>query len=101
LAYEVVYCSDCMKPIKSVPAWLSDVRVRFTCEGCRQKHPKAVAGYDTISAGRAVKDDDVIEDVDLLVVATDDEASEDADSDADTDVLIEPDVAFDEAPEEP
>jgi hypothetical protein len=93
LVYEVVYCSECQKPVKSVPSWLSDVKVRFTCESCRQKHPKAAAGYDADIALRAARDEDVIEDADILVVADDEEAAEDG--------AIEPVVEFDEVPEEP
>ena len=46
MIYEVVYCSDCKKPVKSVPSWLASVNVRFTCESCRQKHPRGVVGFD-------------------------------------------------------
>ena len=83
-----------MKPIKSVPAWLSDVKVRFTCETCRQKHPKAVAGYETVVASRALREDDALEDGDIMVVGAD----EDAD---DEDAIIEPSAAFEDVPEEP
>ena len=50
---EVVYCSDCKKPVKSVPSWLAGVNVRFTCESCRQKHPRGVPGLEPTIAGRA------------------------------------------------
>lgn len=94
MVYEVVYCNDCMKPVKSVPAWLSDVKVRFTCETCRQKHPKAVAGYEAIATVRTSRDEDAIDDPDLLVGAADDEeAAEDG--------VLDPDVALDEVPDEP
>lgn len=33
-------CSECQKPIPAIPQWLSDVKVRFQCEECRQKHPR-------------------------------------------------------------
>lgn len=94
MVYEVVYCNECMKPIKSIPTWLSDVKVRFTCEACRQKHPKAAAGYETVGASRAAREDEVIEDPDLLGAAADDEDSAD-------DSMIDPDVPLDETPDEP
>ena len=50
---EVVYCSDCKKPVKSVPSWLAGVNVRFTCESCRQKHPRGMPGLEPTIAGRA------------------------------------------------
>jgi len=59
LIYEVVYCSDCKKPIKSVPSWLSDVNVRFTCETCRQKHPRGVLGFDANVVPRSGIDPDL------------------------------------------
>ncbi|HEY3329937.1 MAG TPA: hypothetical protein VGK19_07960 [Capsulimonadaceae bacterium] len=92
MVYEVVFCNDCQKPIKAVPAWLSDVKVRFTCETCRQKHPKALAGYDTALQARVSKDDDAVDDPDLLAVAGDDEP---VDED-----LVEADQVFDEIVEE-
>jgi hypothetical protein len=59
LIYEVVYCSDCKKPIKSVPSWLADVNVRFSCETCRQKHPRGVLGFDSSAVARSGIDPDL------------------------------------------
>ena len=36
-----VRCSECGKPVPTIPQWLSDVKVRFQCEECRQRHPRA------------------------------------------------------------
>ena len=46
MVYEVVHCSECGKPIKTAPVWLADVKVRFSCDSCRQKHPKPFAALD-------------------------------------------------------
>ena len=59
MIYEVVYCSDCKKPIKSVPTWLATVNVRFTCETCRQKHPRGVLGFDSGPGPRVPGDPDL------------------------------------------
>ena len=88
MVYEVVFCNECHKPVKSVPTWLNDVKVRFTCETCRQKHPKALAGYDTALPTRASKDEDAVDDPDLLVAAGEDEPAEED--------LLEADAAFEE-----
>jgi len=86
LIYDVVYCSDCKKPIRSVPVWLAGVNVRFTCESCRQKHPRGVLGFDSGPTPRVGGDPDA-EDVlavpgelvsDEEVIDEDAEASEDA-----------------------
>jgi hypothetical protein len=75
LAYEVVHCSECGKPIKSAPLWLHDVKVEFTCESCRQKHPKPVAGYDPIPAApkATIYSDDDTETPDGVEVVDDDD----------------------------
>ena len=64
MVYETVYCSECSKPVKAVPSWLADVKVRFSCETCRQKHPKAYAPIE-LAGVRPIKseDDDVIGDL--------------------------------------
>ena len=33
-------CSECVKPMGSVPSWLAGAKVKFQCEECRQKHPR-------------------------------------------------------------
>ena len=35
-----VRCSECGKPVSSIPLWLADAKVNFQCEECRQKHPR-------------------------------------------------------------
>lgn len=37
-----VRCSDCDKPISSIPNWLSGAKVKFQCEECRQRHPRPI-----------------------------------------------------------
>ncbi len=66
MVYEVVHCSECGKPIKSAPSWMADVAVRFSCDTCRQKHPRPFVGLDTPSpaAIRGVDDEDEVEGVD-------------------------------------
>ena len=58
MVYETVYCSECSKPVKAVPSWLADVKVRFSCETCRQKHPKAYAPVELAGVMPAKSDDD-------------------------------------------
>jgi hypothetical protein len=57
--YEVVYCADCKKPLKSVPSWLAGVNVRFSCDSCRQRHPRTPVGYDAPAATREFAGDDI------------------------------------------
>ncbi|NUL82374.1 MAG: hypothetical protein HUU60_06575 [Armatimonadetes bacterium] len=33
-------CAECGSTISKVPAWLSDVKVTFVCETCRNRHPR-------------------------------------------------------------
>lgn len=86
MIYEVVYCSDCKKPIKSVPSWLADVNVRFSCESCRQKHPRGVVGFDGAPsvrvAGAELDGEEVLADPGELVV--------------EEEVLDDPDIESDE-----
>lgn len=58
MVYETVYCCECEKPVKAVPAWLAGVKVRFSCEACRQKHPKAYAPVDLVGVRVAKSEDD-------------------------------------------
>lgn len=58
MVYETVYCSECEKPVKAVPAWLAGVKVRFSCESCRQKHPKAYAPVDLVGVRVAKTEED-------------------------------------------
>jgi hypothetical protein len=90
--YEVVYCSDCKKPIKSAPSWLATVNVRFTCESCRQRHPRGVLGLDPPAGARVVADADADHE-DVLVepgeIVVEDEVSLD-EVEADPDAVDEP-----------
>ena len=40
---EEAHCSECNKPIPAIPNWYAQVRVKFTCDDCRQKSPRLVA----------------------------------------------------------
>jgi hypothetical protein len=80
--YETVYCSECSKPVKAVPAWLATVDVRFSCESCRQKHPKAYAPVE-LAGVRPLRadDEDVVSELPVdeegIVDPIDDEVVED------------------------
>jgi DNA-directed RNA polymerase specialized sigma24 family protein len=66
VVYEVNHCSECGKPIKSVPAWLATVDVRFNCDSCRQKHPRPFAPVDVVSPSISVADPDSDEPTDII-----------------------------------
>ncbi len=53
LVLSEVHCAECNKPISSIPAWLSNAKVKFQCEDCRQKHPR-VPGMADIESRKAV-----------------------------------------------
>lgn len=36
-AVEEAHCTECNVPMAAIPAWYANVRVRFTCDSCRQK----------------------------------------------------------------
>jgi hypothetical protein len=76
---EEVHCAECNAPIPSIPNWYAAVKVRFTCDNCRQKSPRLPvhAGLETAPATRApadVETEPALEEVDL-----DNEAAEDLD----------------------
>lgn len=75
MVYEVVHCAECGKPIKSVPSWLAGVDVKFSCESCRQKHPRPFLGADNNAApvrgGRRSSDENEEEGGGIAVVAPD------------------------------
>lgn len=91
---EEAHCVDCGAPIPSIPGWYAGVKVKFSCDACRQKSPRLTALPSADSASSrpaAVVEPDaepVLEDVDLEA-----EAAQDLDVDLD-----EPDIA--EADEE-
>lgn len=37
---EEVHCAECGVPMSSIPNWYANVKVRFTCDACRQKSPR-------------------------------------------------------------
>ena len=40
---EEVHCVECGAPIPAIPAWYAQVRLKFTCDTCRQKSPRLSA----------------------------------------------------------
>ncbi len=69
MIYDVVYCADCKKPLKSVPTWLAGVNVRFSCESCRQRHPRPTLGFDSPALDAdPVADEDIIADEPIEVI---------------------------------
>ena len=77
MVYEVVHCAECGKPIKSVPSWLAGVDVKFSCEACRQKHPRPFLGPDSAAPVRGGRRDEGEEEGAITAVA-----SADGDEDA-------------------
>lgn len=84
MIYEVVYCSECGKPLKSVPAWLGDVTVRFSCEACRQKHPRPFSPLDGPTGEVAP---DLVDDPDAAEIVDLDDGLEPGEDVVDADVL--------------
>lgn len=38
---EEVHCSECNVPIPALPNWYATIKVKFTCDACRQKSSRA------------------------------------------------------------
>lgn len=48
MATEALRCSDCNAPLRSVPAWLTTAKVKFTCNSCpKSSRRTAAARFDT------------------------------------------------------
>ena len=89
---EEVHCVECNAPIPAIPAWYAQVRVKFTCDTCRQKSPRLAAALPTAALGTervaAVADDvepglddvaldpEIADDLDVDEPDTDDTADE-------------------------
>lgn len=43
MATEVPRCSDCGAPLKSVPTWLANAKVSFTCSACPRRSSRGAA----------------------------------------------------------
>ena len=74
-------CSECKKPISTIPSWLAGAHVKFQCEECRQKHPR-IPGMAEIDTRRSLAAHDDVADTDEVVDEVDedeDEAAEEAD----------------------
>lgn len=42
-AVEEVHCIECGVPMSSIPGWYAGVRVKFSCDACRQRRPTLTA----------------------------------------------------------
>ncbi len=40
---EEVHCVDCGVPMPTIPGWYASVKVKFSCDNCRQKSPRLAA----------------------------------------------------------
>ena len=87
-AVEEAHCGECNTPMPSIPGWYAQVRVKFTCDNCRQKSPRmsALPALDALEAPRATGEADPEIALDEAVL----EDEEVADLDAETE---EPDLA--------
>jgi len=71
-----VTCSECGKPISSIPTWLATANVKFQCEECRQKHPR-VSGMPEVEPRRTVDEIDELNELGEIVEEVEDEEVED------------------------
>ena len=100
---EEAHCSECNKPISAIPNWYAQVRVKFTCDACRQKSPRLATAPPAFAAGGPAV---AVVAVVAPVIADDPDAALDpdaldpeAEADLDEDVEAEADEA-DEVPAE-
>ena len=77
-----VSCSECRKPISSIPAWLADAKVKFQCEECRQKHPR-IPGMADIEPRRVVEEVDELGELGEIAEDAGEDDAEDIVDDAD------------------
>ena len=68
-------CSECGKPIPTIPLWLADARVKFQCEECRQKHPR-VPGMADVDLRRGISSSDEPVEMDEPVEEVEDEVED-------------------------
>ena len=76
---EEVHCAECGVPMTAIPNWYATVRVKFTCDTCRQKSPR----MNAVAANEAEPARDSAVDTDL------EEGLDDEDTEAEEDVEIE------------
>ena len=69
-------CCECNKPISSIPSWLSNAKVKFQCEECRQKHPR-IPGMAELDPRRTVSAADEMGELDEAA-AEEEEVEEEA-----------------------
>ena len=70
-------CSECNKPISTIPLWLADAKVKFQCEECRQKHPR-VPGMADMDLRRGIAAGDEPVEMDEPVEEVEEEVEEEA-----------------------
>ncbi len=71
-------CSECRKPISTIPSWLAGAHVKFQCEECRQKHPR-IPGMADIDPRRSLAAHDEPADPEDVVEEVDEDEEEMAD----------------------
>lgn len=89
-----VLCCECGNPIPSVPIWLTNAKVRFECEECRQKNPGQPLKGDGEPRRAEIKPEPEPIPIELAADIEEDETVEAADIEAEADP--EPDVHTDE-----
>lgn len=48
MASELLRCSDCNAPLRSVPSWMATAKVKFTCNSCPKRSSRTPATrFDT------------------------------------------------------
>jgi hypothetical protein len=84
---EEVHCIECGAPISAIPSWYATVRVKFTCDVCRQKSPRLGQSVAAAAAAEpeAARDPALLGEVD----GDDDLALEDAEIEDDADVSLD------------
>ncbi|HVK02507.1 MAG TPA: hypothetical protein VM490_03480 [Armatimonadaceae bacterium] len=85
---EEVHCAECGVPMTAIPNWYATVRVKFTCDTCRQKSPRmnAAAPAAEVEANResavdtdleeGLEDEDVEAEDDAVEIELEEEAVE-------------------------
>jgi len=92
-AVEEVLCYECGAPMPAIPSWYATVKLKFTCDNCRQKSskPAPIPTLDVVLPRSAALADDadievVADEVDLEV-ADDEDIAEVETADAEVEVV--------------
>ena len=83
MATEVPLCSDCGTALKSVPTWLANAKVSFTCSACPRRSSRGAAAAASARFDRPAETSARIADKDPDL---DTDEIEDLDEDADLDM---------------